>query len=666
MTGFCLIPSEVNKFRAKLSDGSIDPAKLSRMTSEERHKFFADITGEANAKGVNSLFESKLLLKNQQKGMVTWAKHVMGVTPEVRRDMLSRIERLDKVLNPAEEKNFLKDLASTKLGIDVSAKEAKQIADLSNQVTKTRELQKPDGTFSTEEQRLAYGHSKVALGNYVNDLKHEAEKTGLRGAISHPAKTASYTAGLAKSLKASLDNSAIFRQGWKTLFTNPLIWQKNARQTFIDATKELSGKSVMDEVHADILSRPNYDLYKKMKLATATVEEAYPTSLPAKIPVLGRLYKASESAYTGFVYRQRADIADKMIEIAKKNDINLKDPKELESIGKLVNSLTGRGHLGGLEPAAKTVNNVFFSPRALKSNIDTLTAHQFQKGVTPFVRKQAAESTAKVIIGTAAVLGIANALKPGSVDLDPRSSDFGKIKIGNTRFDVSGGMSSIATLAARLITQSSKSSTTGIVKKLNSGEFGSQTGADVFVSFFENKLSPVGAVIKDLIKQQDFNGNKPTVKGELSNLVVPLPITSNLEAHGDKNGANQLLVGIADGLGIAANTYGQSKNDWAKNTGKELNQFKSKVTPMQFKKANDEYNQKYDEWLKKNKQSIQDQPEDTQQKFVTDAKDQIKKDIFKAYNFKYEASPEEKRQRSIKAQKTRAANRRAAIEAASK
>jgi len=39
----------------------------------------------------------------------------------------------------------------------------------------------------------------------------------------------------------------------------------------------------------------------------------------------------------------------------------------------------------------------------------------------------------RAVLGTAAVLTIAKALKPGSVEDDPRSADFGKIKIGNTR-----------------------------------------------------------------------------------------------------------------------------------------------------------------------------------------------------------------------------------------
>ncbi len=217
--------------------------------------------------------------------------------------------------------------------------------------------------------------------------------------------------------------------------------------------------------------------------------------------------------------------------------------------------MTGRGNLGGLEPAANVVNNVFFSPRFLKSNWDTLTAHQFQREVTPFVRKQAAINLVKVISGTAAVLATARAINPASVELDPRSADFGTIRVGDTRFDVTGGMRALATLATRLATMSSKSSVTGKVTPLNSGKFGAQTGTDVVVNFFENKLSPAASIVKDLLQGRDFQGNKPTVLGEASNLLTPLPIVNYLELQNNPNSANVLLGTLADELGISVNTY---------------------------------------------------------------------------------------------------------------
>src|SRR3990167_11156069 len=117
-------------------------------------------------------------------------------------------------------------------------------------------------------------------------------------------------AGTTKSTAASLDNSFVGRQGIKILYTHPTIWTRAFLKTWSDIGKELLGKDSIQAIKADIVSRPNalngkyeagkYDLGIK-------AEEAFPTSLPSKIPILGRLYRASEAAYNGAALRMRAD-----------------------------------------------------------------------------------------------------------------------------------------------------------------------------------------------------------------------------------------------------------------------------------------------------------------------------------------------------------------------
>lgn len=565
MAKYCLPNFAAEQFKQKLISGEINPEKLSSISSEERRTFFSSFLGENNAKNINTLFESKLLLKNQQQGIINWAKTVGGIKPEVMRDLLSKVNKMTEVLNPAERQFFLEDLASHKLGIkNVTLEQAQKITELANKVNETQAAMegapRRSGGIATPTE-TTYGNARTKFSNYVSDLKLKANKmtVGERLQPTNYGKNIVDFAGTTKALKASFDNSAIGRQGWKVLMTHPGTWLKNSIKSFEDIVRQLGAKPVMNEVNADIVSRPNYSLMQKAKLAIGTLEEAFPTHILEKVPALGRLYKASQTAYEAFMYRTRADIFDKYIEIAKKTGVDITDQAQLESIGKLVNSLTGRGHLGGVEPIANVLNNVFFSPRNLKSHIDVLTAHQFQKGVTPFVRKQAAMNLIKIVGGTAGVLSMANAIMPGSVELDPRSADFGKIRVGNTRFDVSGGMASLVTLSARLITSESKSSTTGRLTKLNSRKFGAKTKVDVALDFTLNKLAPLASIMKDLVKGEDFQGNKPTVVGELKNLIVPLPITNYVELANNPNSAPILAAMIADALGIGTNTYSRKK-----------------------------------------------------------------------------------------------------------
>ncbi len=551
---FCLLKPEVEKFVEALKTGEINPVKLAEMTSKERRDYLSDIVGKENAKEVNALFESKLLLKNQQQGMINWAKKTAGLKPEVRRDLISRIEKMDKVLDPKERDLFLEDLASTKLGTDVTFEEAKYITEVSNKVVEAKAKIK-EGSPDGSEERLAYGRELVKLNDFVNDLKAKNTDTLLQQIKESPGTAVvegiSNLGGLAKSLKASLDNSVIGRQGLKTLFSNPSIWRKNSLQTFKDMVQQFGGKEVVKEVMADVLSRKNAlnGLYRKEKLAIGNIEEAFPTSLPEKIPLLGRAFKASQAAFEGFQYRTRADVFDKYVEIAEKTGA------DIEGIGKVANALTGRGDMGKLEPMADKLNTLLFSPRFLKSNIDLLTAHAFDKGMGSFARKKAAENLIKTVGGIGTVLTIANAVMPGSVETDPRSSDFGKIKVGDTRFDVAGGMASLVTLASRLGTMSSKSSTTGKVTPLNSDKYGARTGIDVAKDFILGKFAPLPGAVRDILKGQDFQGNKPTLKSTAVNLLAPLPFQNAVEASKNPNSAPLMLRIILDGLGIGASTY---------------------------------------------------------------------------------------------------------------
>lgn len=560
---FCLNSNITKDFLKRLKSGEIDPQKLSEMASAERRASLAKFMGEENARQANQLFESKLLLKNQQQGMINWAKQLAGMKPESKRDIISRIEKMSEILTPESEKAFLADLAGHKLGTSVTMKEASSIAELAKATSEKKALINPESKIGSPD-RMEYGRSLVKFGNYVSDLKNQAKRLTLEDFKSNPGKStlqsASNLAGLAKSVKASLDDSVIGRQGMKVLFSHPKIWLKNSIKTFEDIVGTFGGKNTIDEVRAEVLSRPNAlnGLYKKEGLAIGTVEEAYPTSLPEKLPVVGRAFKASESAFTGFQYRTRADIFDKYVEIAEKTGA------DIEGIGKLANSLTGRGTFGQRgESMATVTNNVFFSPRFLKSNIDLLTAHATDSGISPFARKQAAINTLKVISGISAVLATSDAISPGSVEKDSRSSDFGKIKSGNTRFSVDGGMGSLFVLGSRLIDGHKKSSTTGKITELNTGKYNSETKLDQVYNFFEGKLSPAASVLKDLLKGRDFEGNKPTVAGEAKNLLMPLPITNFQELQKDPDSANILVALLADAFGIGTNTY--SKKSFKKN-----------------------------------------------------------------------------------------------------
>lgn len=656
---YCLIPDLVQKFKEALKSGEIDPFKLADMDSASRRDFIAKYVGNENAVQVNSLFESKLLLKNQQKGMISWAKKVSGITPQVRMDLISKIERMDKVLSPEEGKLFLQDLASTRLKIDVSQEEAQNIEKLSQEIRATRSKAREDGTFASKDDRLSYGMAKVNMENYINELKLQSRKISLREEPLRKIMSAiGEVPGTMKSLVASLDNSFWGRQGIKTLLDvrTSKIWLRNflkswkdlAQQTFAKGKWYKSGdEAVLDMIKADIYSRPNA-INGKYKIGgyglDVLSEEAYPSSVPEKIPVLGRLFKASEVAYNGGALRLRADLADRIISIAEKNGVNTLNKDEAVGLGHLVGSLTGRGSLGKGEVLAKEANVLLFSIKFLKSNIDTLTAHQFDAKATKFSKKEARKNLLSMVATIATVTVIAGLIDPESVDPDPRSTNFGKIKIFGNWVDITGGMAGLV----RLISYATPSyhngkwslwrkTSTGNWVDMRSGAFGMGDAYDAILDgLFTNKLSPVAGLVRDGLRGEMFGGEEFNLKNVIKNLTLPLSVQSFKDISDNPNSSFVLGSMILEGLGFSTSTY-QYKANWENSTGKEMTQFKEVIGEEKFKEANENYNKAYSDWysIATQNKEFKQLSDENKASVITKAKAQIKNQIFDEYGFEY-------------------------------
>jgi hypothetical protein len=253
-----------------------------------------------------------------------------------------------------------------------------------------------------------------------------------------------------RALMASFDLSAPGRQG---IF---LIGSKAYWTSFLDMFKAFGSDRAWKAINDSITARPNYQTMKKYGLALTNTgktlserEEAFMSNLAEKIPVAGRIVRASDRAYSGYLNKLRADTVDKILNDAKNAGVNLK-PKELRDIMGFVNNATGRGSLGRLNQAAPLLSAGFFSPRLIASRLALLNPIYYTR-LSPVARKAALKALLSFSGIALTVLSLAKA-GGAEVEADPRSSDFGKIKIGNTRYDMLGGFQQYIRTGAQLIT----------------------------------------------------------------------------------------------------------------------------------------------------------------------------------------------------------------------
>jgi len=325
-------------------------------------------------------------------------------------------------------------------------------------------------------------------------------------------------------------------------------------------------------------------------------EEVFAARLTEKIPGV----QQAERLYVGFLNDLRFNRFVNTIEAYKKagRDIT-KSPKELEALASVIAAATGRGELGPLEGGANALATVMFSPRWVASRIQLVTNTFTKRGIA---QTEAIKGLATVAGFSTAVLGMA-AMAGADVETDMRSSDFGKIKTGNTRFDVTGGLAPYIRLMAQVAQTSTKSTTTGKIYELNTGEWGSRDTWDIMTGFLENKASPFFGLIKDFMKGETFGGeplkidftkpfseqNKDAIAHIFKQLFIPLIGETVVETYQNASGGSEFwLTGAALGaefFGIGVNSYGY--NPGGKDWERLKDQFGDDVHAKAVKKLNE-------------------------------------------------------------------------------
>ncbi len=373
-------------------------------------------------------------------------------------------------------------------------------------------------------------------------------------------------ANIPRAIMASADVSAPFRQALMFAAHDPKTFAKNLAPMFHMLVSERKYKDVIGAIHAD----PMYDEMRQAGLKLTELgtldkrEEAFMSNLAEKITGLGPLVgkpvgtgsfvRASGRAYTGFLDALRVAGYKNFVEIGR--DLGYA-PAEMErlqrSAANFVNMATGRGNLRGLERSAVALNTVFFSPRLFASRVDAFNP-VFYAQLDPLVRKKAMAATFKLVAAGSTILGLA-ALAGARIVTDPRNSDWGKVRIGNTRFDIWGGHQQIARLISQIATGEIVSSTTGETLRLTGGY--SMSRQDIVKRFFEGKLAPTPSIVNDWFRGSDFAGKPFSWKKAMLQRSYPLIIQDAIDTARQQGSpwAGVAAYGIGS-LGIGIQSYG--------------------------------------------------------------------------------------------------------------
>jgi hypothetical protein len=173
-------------------------------------------------------------------------------------------------------------------------------------------------------------------------------------------------------------------------------------------------------------------------------------------------------------------------------------------------------------------------------------------------------ATTAYVTGVVTLLSQIPGVKVGS--LDPLSSDFGKLRQGDTRVDVAAGFLQYIHLAAMLKANAKITTTTGEKIKFGDG-FGEQTRFDQVVNFLSNKAAPPVSLGIGLLKGHDAVGNRMSLRHPqniANNLFVPLSMQDAQDLYRQRKGGLDGITAASAGYGLSAiglglNTYADKR-----------------------------------------------------------------------------------------------------------
>lgn len=427
----------------------------------------------------------------------------------------------------------------------------RQIADYQERIDKERfepKTRKPafDISKDKELQRLTADRDRKQ-----NEFKAR-QRIAERAQWSKKKKVWEATKSVADAsanLATALDLSAL-RQGIFASVARPITAAKNIGQMIKAFVSE--GAARQSEAEINLRENSKNGRYKQAGLELTPIDETSFTAaeenmgsrLAEKIPGV----RPSNRAFKTFLNRMRADMFDA---IAGSKD-TLPSVEELKALGHFVNVATGRGNFGKYQGAVPLLGRVYWSPRLFFSRIQLLLGEPAWRG-TGWTRKVIAKEYGKYLAGMSALYGAVYLAKLAGNDdwdvgTDPRSADFGKVVIGNTRVDPLGGLAQVMTLAGRLATGESKD-VRGKVKEKGAGE--------VLGTFNRSKLSPAVGTLWDIVSRKQYLGQPTTIGSVARNFFVPLSLRDLPGDIKEEGLAKALAIWVANIFGISTRAYGK-------------------------------------------------------------------------------------------------------------
>jgi hypothetical protein len=519
---------------------------------------------------------------------------INGVAPTTEAGKKSQNKRLEELRN--QLKQVKSEYSSDEAKNEQKLKQYK--SNLKTRIQKLNEqLESGDFTDKQPTPLVLDEEAKQIRKEWVDAKKKkdlailQAEYDGL-SAKDKAIEVLNKVINIPRTLMATGDLSMVFIQGGPAL-----AYTGEVKEAFKKMGTAAFNQANFDSHLREMKDSPRWELMQKLNLAI--VDPDSPFSLAQDELFFARNYvdrigeykvagskwlnpfrlvskgnQASERAYVMYLNKLRFDIFNKIAsEYEAQGMTNENRPELYEATAKFVNNITGKGSVPGwMKPMQPVLSALFFSPGMIASRLSLMkSSMMLGMDLPPELRNRFRKDMGKFVGSRMAILGLIKFAadlfmddddeEKVSIELDPRSSDFGLLKIGNTRYNVWGGFQGYARLVAQMGTLEQKSTKTGEIKDLTDMGAYSKDRGDLAGKFLRGKLSPIASYGTDLALGEDYLGRPVEFWPRTGQMFVPLFMPGLKDLYGDLGATGAALSFPATFMGITTNTYDQGQAD---------------------------------------------------------------------------------------------------------
>jgi|GEM_PF-3164123 len=565
-------PDVAKLVKSYIEEGVTKLADIVKRAHDDLKEHVPDITERDVRDLVSGKYNERKLTRNEIAAQMRDLK--------IQQQLLDKIESLEKGI--AVEKNAVKKQRSSEeveklrerikeLGGDKPTDEQKLQTlktGLKNKIEKLKKdldsgdfMKEPEAKkplkLDEEAQKLQDEHIKFVKETNLRRAKAEFAN---RGKGERAYDTIMQILGIKRIVQTAVDLSIPARQA-VTLMFNPRRWDTFGK-SFGSMIQSTFSPKKFDRMMYAIHQSSEYQNMLKDKVHFNEMDavdsnsrnEEFQKSFVYKIPILREPLLASNRAADGFLNVSRYDMYMKGKKMLERQGITRDNsPESYEALGKWVMNITGRGNLikflEDSHAGRMVASNTFFGARLMASRFNLLNPAYYAK-MPPAVRIEALKDMGTFVGMISATILAANAAG-AKVSTNADDADFLKIKVGNTRYDITGGLVQYVRTYLRMEKM--------MVQRLNptisksEKDKYAQFALGSTTNFFKYKLAPNTSYGLSALQGKDPLGNDFNPADALK--IYPMYVDDMITAYKQDGISSLATVALPSILGVGVQTY---------------------------------------------------------------------------------------------------------------